>query len=175
MPPQDELLDIVDDNDEVIGTKRRSEVYAEGLSNFRVINAFVVNSKGEIWTPRRTAGKRIFPLCLDMSVGGHVESGESYDEAFRRETAEELNIDIDDVPYRILGHLTPEKDGVSALMNLYEISFDETPKFNPDDFSESFWLTPESLLERIKAGDKSKGDLPILLKFFLKLNRDSTA
>jgi len=74
----DEYLDLVDLQDSVIGRKLRSEVYAEHLSNFRVVNAFVLNSKGELWIPRRTADKRIFPLCLDMSVGGHVESGESY-------------------------------------------------------------------------------------------------
>ncbi|MDZ4286214.1 MAG: NUDIX hydrolase, partial [Candidatus Sungbacteria bacterium] len=65
----DEFLDIVDENDNVIGTKKRSEVYAEHLSNFRVVNAFVRNSKGELWIPRRSADKRIFPLCLDMSMG----------------------------------------------------------------------------------------------------------
>jgi isopentenyl-diphosphate delta-isomerase len=82
----DEILDLVDENDIVVASRPRSEIYAENLHNFRVINAFLVNGNGEIWTPRRTAHKRIFPLALDMSVGGHVESGETYDEAFARET-----------------------------------------------------------------------------------------
>jgi len=127
---QDEYLDLVDENDNVIGKKKRSEVYAEHLSNFRVVNAFVVNSKGEIWIPRRTANKRIFPLCLDISMGGHVESGESYENMLKRETQEELNIDIDKIPYRLLDHLTPQKDNVSAHMNVYEIKMDETPDYN---------------------------------------------
>ena len=66
----DEYLDLVNEKDEVIGKKLRSEVYAEGLSNFRVVNAFLVNSEGKLWLPRRGAHKRIFPLCLDMSMGG---------------------------------------------------------------------------------------------------------
>ncbi len=123
----DEYLDLVDSQDTVIGKKLRSEVYVNHLSNFRVINAFVVNSKGELWIPRRAADKRIFPLCLDMSVGGHVESGESYDEAFKRETNEELNIDVDYITYRFLGKLTPESDGVSAYMQVYEITLNEAP------------------------------------------------
>src|SRR3990167_1715083 len=97
MDPQvlsDEYLDLVDDNDIVIGKKKRSEVYAEHLSNFRVVNAFVINTKGELWIPRRAAHKRVFPLCLDMSMGGHVETGDSYEQAFARETREELNIDV---------------------------------------------------------------------------------
>ena len=77
----DEMLDLVDENDCVIGTARRSEVYAKELRNIRVVNAFVINSKGELWIPRRTAHKRSYPSCLDMSMGGHVESGETYEEA----------------------------------------------------------------------------------------------
>lgn len=68
--PQDEYLDLVDPDDKVIGRKKRSEIYAEHNTNFRVVNLFIVNSKGEIWFPRRTEHKRIFPLCLDMSMGG---------------------------------------------------------------------------------------------------------
>ena len=162
----DEYLDLVDENDNVVGKKKRSEVYAEHLSNFRVVNVFIVNSKGEIWIPRRTADKRIFPLCLDMSMGGHVESGETYEDALKRETQEELNIDIDKTPFRFLGHLTPLKDGVSAYENVYEVKMDETPNFNKNDFIEYFWLTPKALFERIANGEKTKNDLPKLVKIF---------
>lgn len=162
----DEFLDLVDENDNVIGKKKRSEVYEENLSNFRVVNVFIVNSKGEIWIPRRSADKRIFPMCLDMSVGGHVESGESYENALKRETEEELNIDTDKVSVRLLGHLTPQKDGVSAYMKVYEIKMDEVPDYNKSDFVEYFWLTPKALFERIAKGEKTKYDLPKLVKIF---------
>ncbi|MDO8551091.1 MAG: NUDIX hydrolase [bacterium] len=162
----DEYLDLVDENDNVVGKKKRSEVYAENLSNFRVVNAFVVNSKGEIWIPRRSADKRIFPLCLDMSMGGHVESGETYEDTLKRETHEELNIDTDKTQVRLLGHLSPQKDGVSANMNVYDIKMDEAPDYNKSDFVEYFWLTPKALFERIAKGDKTKGDLPKLVKIF---------
>ena len=162
----DEYLDLVNENDQVIGKKKRSEVYAEHLSNFRVVNAFVVNSKGEIWIPRRAANKRIFPLCLDMSMGGHVESGETYEQTLKRETQEELNIDTDKAQVRLLGHLTPKKDGVSAFMNVYEIKMEEIPDYNKDDFTEYFWLLPKALFAKIAQGEKTKGDLPILVKIF---------
>lgn len=162
----DEWLDLVDEQDNVIGRKLRSEVYAEGLSNFRVVNAFVVNARSELWIPRRGPNKRIFPNALDMSMGGHVESGETYDESFRRETAEELNIDIDKVPWKLLGACTPEADGMSAFMHVYEIRMDDAPSYNPDDFTGTEWLTPQALRARIAAGEKTKGDLPKLLERF---------
>lgn len=162
----DELLDLVNDNDEVIGTKLRSEVYAEGLKNFRAVNAMIVNDKGELWIPRRTEHKKIFPLGLDMSMGGHVESGEDYDETFRRETAEELNLDVDTVPTKLLGKLTPHEDGVSAFQQVYEINMNEAPNYNPQDFIEAYWLTPQALLDKLANGEKSKDDLPIIVKKF---------
>lgn len=162
----DEYLDLVDEDDQVIGKKLRSEIYTEGLSNFRVINAFIVNAKGEFWIPRRALTKRLFPLCLDTSVGGHVESGETYDEAFARETKEELSIDIRKVPHRLLGHLTPTTHKVSAYMNVYEIVWNDTPRYSLDDFIEYFWLMPQELFARIAEGEDVKSDLPKLVKIF---------
>lgn len=162
----DEYLDLVNEKDEVIGKKLRSEVYAENLSNFRVVNCFLRNSEGKLWIPRRTAKKRIFPLCLDVSMGGHVESGESYDEAFKRELGEELHLDADTVHWRVLGNLNPIEHSVSAYMRVYEIETDEAPDFNPDDFTEYFWLTPQALFLKISQGEKTKEDLPKLVKSF---------
>ncbi len=164
----DEFLDLVDDHDHVIGEKRRSEIYAEKLNNFRVVNVFIKNDKGELWIPRRTLEKKIFPLCLDMSMGGHVDSGETYEIALERELREELNIDITQVAVRYLGHLKPVKDRVSSFMKVYEIALNDVSDYNPSDFSEYFWLTPHALAKRISMGEKVKSDLPKLLeKFYL--------
>lgn len=161
----EELLDLVDTNDNVTGQMSRSDVHAQGLNNYRVVNAFIVNSKGELWIPRRTAHKKRFALHLDVGMSGHVSSGETYDESFHRESSEELGIDIDAVPHRLLGHLSPA-DGVGCFMQVYEIQTDETPKYNTDDFVESFWISPQALLNRITGGDVAKNDLPTLVKMF---------
>lgn len=162
---EEEMLDIVDDGDAVIGAQPR---YSFDGFNFRVINAFIVNKKGELWIPRRTETKRMFPLCLDVSVGGHVSSGETYDEAFKKEAREELNIDIDSVPYRLLGKLEPKKDMVSAFMQVYEIQLDEPPAFNKEDFVEYYWFTPKEFMQHLIKGEKVKGDLVTLVrKFYL--------
>ena len=164
----DEYLDLVNARDEVIGKKMRSEIFSEGLSNFRVVNAFLVNSKGQLWIPRRSPSKQLFPMGFDMSMGGHVESGEQYEQAFKRELAEELNIDADEVYWKLLGYLTPQVDFVSAFMKVYELSADVTPQFNHHDFTEGFWFFPAELIKRIEAGEPSKSDLPILVrKFYL--------
>ena len=162
----DEYLDLVNDSDQVIGKKKRSEVYMENLSNFRVVNAFIFNSKGELWLPRRTAEKKLFPLCLDMSIGGHVESGESYENALLREAKEELNINLIPSQFRLLGHLSPFAHQVSSFMNVYEIKMDNIPNYNHNDFIDYMLLTPKELVERIDKGELAKSDLIKLIKIF---------
>ncbi len=162
----EEILDVVDKDDNVIGQEYRSKLYKAGSTQFRVINAFVKNNRGQIWIPRRTAHKSLFPLCLDVSVGGHVSSGESYEEAFYREVEEEINLKRGEVNGRLLGHLKPHEAGVSAFMHVYEIQLNETPDYNRDDFVESFWLKPADVLTKIEQGDVAKGDLPKLLQIF---------
>lgn len=88
---KDEWLDLVDENDQVIDRMLRSEVMKKGLKNFRAVIGFIKNNKGQLWIPRRVKEKISFPLSLDMSVAGHVGVGETYDKAFRREAAEEIN------------------------------------------------------------------------------------
>ncbi len=161
----EEYLDLVNEHDEVIGSKLRKDVYAEGLTNIRYVNVFLRNSEGKLWIPRRTAHKAICPLHFDFSASGHVSSGESYDEAFAKEVHEELNIDINSVPHRTLEHITP-KSGIDRFMTVYEITSEETPVFNTDDFIEAFWLTPEEIIEKIQRGEKAKTDIPLLIKRF---------
>lgn len=161
-----EILDLVDLNDHVIGVMERGDVYAQKLTNFRVINVFLRNTDNKLFIPRRQLSKRLFPGRLDVSAGGHVSSGETYFEACKKELREELNIDLDSVQYSILGMLNPHNDSVSAFMTVYEIRTDVTPAYNPDDFSEHYWLTAEEVLVRLEQGDTSKGDLPKLLKKF---------
>jgi isopentenyldiphosphate isomerase len=164
---QDEWLDLVDENDNVIGRKLRSEVHAEKLHNYRAINVFIRNKRGELWIPRRTAHKQLYPLGLDFSCAGHVESGQTYEETLKKEVQEELNIDTDAVKVRFLGKTTPV-DGTSCFQMNYEIESDEAPSFNPDDFFEAYWLKPEAVIQKIEDGDIAKSSLaPLIRRYYL--------
>jgi isopentenyl-diphosphate delta-isomerase len=161
----DEYLDVVDDEDRVIGKRLRSQLYHEHASNFRVINAFIKNSKGQLWIPTRSPDKKLSPNALDFSVGGHVESGESYDAALQREAQEELALNAMQLGARLLGKLTPQ-DGVAAFMQVYEIITDKTPIYSATNFSSGEWMYPHELNARILRGTAVKSDLPIVLRRF---------
>lgn len=91
MNPSDEILDIVDENDEVIGQAPRGEATARGLRH-RCAFIEVRDAEGRIFVHRRTATKLVFPSHYDMFVGGVVGAGETYDEAALREAEEELGV-----------------------------------------------------------------------------------
>jgi 8-oxo-dGTP pyrophosphatase MutT (NUDIX family) len=156
-----EILDLVNDFDVVIGQIPRDDSWDKVARGgyLRVINAFVVNKQEQLFIPRRSSRKRMFPNGLDMSVGGLVQAGESYLQAFKRETLEELNLDVDALVWREVAYFSPVTTGLSAFMKVFEIELEETPKFNPDDFSGFFWLTPLELKARILSGDAAKDDL----------------
>ena len=159
-----ELINIVSEDDKIIGVEKRSIVHEKKL-NFRGVNAFIINAKGELWIPRRHPQKTLFPLHLDASVGGHVLAYESYDEAFARETKEETNIDIDAVPHKTIGRLTPYQHGTFVFMYVYAIYQNEEPIYNKKDFVEAYWLYPTQLLQLIEDGEKAKEDLPIIIRY----------
>ncbi|MEU4498393.1 NUDIX domain-containing protein [Streptomyces sp. NPDC023998] len=91
MTPAEEILDIVDENDEVIGQAPRGEAYARGMRH-RCVFIQARDAQGRIFVHRRTATKLVFPSQYDMFVGGVVGAGESYDAAALREAEEELGV-----------------------------------------------------------------------------------
>lgn len=168
-PETDEFLDIVNENDEVIRSEPRSKVYKERNAYFRVVNAFIRNDQGQLWIPTRSATKELFPNALDFSMGGHVQSGESYDDAFMRETEEELGFRPDKIAYRLLGKLSPLRHGVAAFMQVYEISSNDDPHYNLNDYTGGSWLSPQDVLNKISQGVPAKEpDLRIALETLYK-------
>lgn len=91
MNPSDEILDIVDENDVVVGRAPRGEATARGLTH-RCVFIEARDADDRIFVHRRTATKLVFPSHYDMFVGGVVGAGESYDEAALREAEEELGV-----------------------------------------------------------------------------------
>ncbi|QES50891.1 NUDIX hydrolase [Streptomyces venezuelae] len=91
MSASDEVLDVVDREDRVVGQARRAEVYAEGLIH-RCVFVLARDERGRVFVHRRTGSKLVFPSHYDMFVGGVLGTGEGYAEAALREAGEELGV-----------------------------------------------------------------------------------
>lgn len=86
-----EQLPVVDQRDRLIATASRATVHQKHCLH-RAAHILVFNSNGELLIQKRAPDKDRYPGYWDISVGGHVHVGESYESAARRELLEELSI-----------------------------------------------------------------------------------
>lgn len=88
---EDHLQDVVDQNDKVIGKTTKTNKFEKELITRNVV-AFITDKDGKFITVKRSALKKSFPNLLDLAACGHVQCGESYQAAIKREIKEELGI-----------------------------------------------------------------------------------
>ncbi|MBP6869802.1 NUDIX domain-containing protein [Candidatus Babeliales bacterium] len=165
---EDELLDIVDEHDQVIGVLPRSVAYQQNkLACLRAVWLLIKNEEGKFWIPRRCAKKISSPSSLDGSTVGHVSSGETYEQAMLREVREELNLDISGMPYRVIGKLTPQTGSISFI-EVFElqVSNNFVIDYNKEDFSEFYWLSSQEIIQKYNDGEKIRKTLVAIMKIF---------
>jgi len=91
MKPDDEIVAIVDEKNNVIGAESRSTMRSKGLI-YRASYILVFNSKEQIFVQKRTLTKDVYPGYYDVATGGVVLAEETYEESAERELEEELGI-----------------------------------------------------------------------------------
>lgn len=95
-----ERFPIVDEEGRVVGAATRGECHNGSKLLHPVVHLHVFNSRGEVYLQKRPEWKDIQPGKWDTSVGGHIDYGETPEQALVREVAEELGI-TDFVPERV--------------------------------------------------------------------------
>ena len=91
MSEYDEIFDVVDSEDMVIGKASRLQVHNNDLMH-RSVHILVFNSTGSLFLQKRAMIKDESPGLWDSSAAGHVESGEDYISCAKRELNEELSL-----------------------------------------------------------------------------------
>lgn len=87
-------MDILDAEGEKTGeSKSYDEAHRVGLIH-RTVHVWFLNSKNELLLQKRSANKRAYPDNWDISAAGHISAGQTSLEAAKRETEEELGVDL---------------------------------------------------------------------------------
>ncbi|MBP9765144.1 NUDIX domain-containing protein [Candidatus Babeliales bacterium] len=167
----DEILDLVDEQDCVVQTMPRLQVYNQNLcSQMRSVWLIIKNQHGQMWIPRRSWNVDRLPGHLDGSVSGHVLAGETYEQALVRETMEEVGLQLQPGSYSFLGKLTPQAHNTFCFASVYEMLVDAAPEnWNRHDIADWYWLTPQELMIRCQQGDKFKDTLPVIMHYFYNI------
>lgn len=87
-----EKFPIVDEEGCVVGSATRGECHNGSRLLHPVVHLHVFNTAGDIYLQKRPEWKDIQPGKWDTAVGGHMDYGETPEEALRREVREELGI-----------------------------------------------------------------------------------
>lgn len=141
----EEIFDIVNERDEVVGQATRAEVHAQGLMH-RAVHVLVFNRRGEVFLQKRSLSKDRSPGLWDSSASGHVDSGESYDACAVRELREEIGLKIPKPPKRLFKLAACEETDHEHVW-VYRCVADGPMTLHPQEIERGEWVAPEKVTQ----------------------------
>jgi len=146
-----EFFDIVDEADSIVGTASRDECHRARLIH-RSVYIVLVNSRGELLIQRRSMSKDLYPGFFTGSATGHVDHGETYDEAAKRELLEELGVEA---PLEKVCKFKSFSDVEREVSTLYVCRYEGEVQPDPREVTETRFVPVEEI-----AGDLAYGRRP---------------
>lgn len=145
-----EYFPLVNEEGKTIGKATRKECHSGSKMLHPVVHLHIFNDNGDLYLQKRSMRKDIQPGKWDTAVGGHIDYGESVEEALRREVREELGV-TDFSPIKITSYIFEsaiEKELVNTFRTVYNGPF----KPDPEELDGGrFWAIDE-ILESIGKG-----------------------
>ena len=141
----DEIFDVVNHRDEVIGQAPRREVHRTGLKH-RAVHVLIFNARGEVFLQKRSMTKDTFPGAWDSSASGHLDTKEDYDACALREVCEELGVTLTTVPRR---HLRIEacRETGQEFVWVYECRHEGPFALHPGEIERGGWFSPDAVTQ----------------------------
>ena len=143
----EEIFDVVNDRDEVVGQSPRGEVHRRGLLH-RAVHVLVFNSRGQVFLQKRSMNKDRQPGLWDSSASGHVDSGEDYDACSVRELREEIGLRLEGGPKRLF-KIAAGQDTDQEFVWVYRGDAEGPFELNPAEIERGAWFAPDEVTPRI--------------------------
>lgn len=137
---KEEVFDVVNERDEVIGQRPRSEVHRLGLMH-RAVHVLVFNAAGQVFLQQRSMKKDRQPGLWDSSASGHVDSGEDYDACAVRELGEEIGLELQTAPRRLF-KLAASAETDREHVWVYRCEAEGPFRLHPEELERGDWYAP---------------------------------
>ena len=157
-----EVLEVVDGEDRVIGTERRGIIHARGLMH-RSAQVLLFNSAGRLFLQKRSENKDEFPGLWDSSAAGHLNPGESYRACALRELEEELGIRHTGPLIRLFKIPASSETGYEHC-TVFRCVSDSPLMLQPEEVDEGKWLGPDEMDDWVAT--KAVGLTPAILRIW---------
>ena len=155
-----EYLDVVNDNDEVVGEISRRDLYTKLLTH-RIVHVLVFNKKEELALQLRSNKMSYRPLHWSTSAGGHVQKGESYEQAAKRELKEECGIDGD--LELLFKEMYTGEQGVRKFLGTFKLIVNESFDYKNDEVDRIEFFSIDKIKEMILSGEKIHPELKFII------------
>ena len=177
---QEEIFDLVDENDRVIGQTTRGEVHKNKNLIHRSVGVAVFNKRGELFLQQRSETKDMDPLLWDISCGGHVKAENLintnkpiiqssnkqinkysnnpmtiYEETAHRELLEELGVDL---PLKFVDKYICQTPEETEMVMLFKSYHNGPFKLNKKEIITGRFFSKKDLKKALKTGKIKIGD-----------------
>lgn len=136
-----EIFPIVDEQGRTVGKATRGECHSGSKLLHPVVHLHLFDSAGRLYLQRRPEWKDIQPGKWDTAVGGHVDYGESVEQALLREAREELGIKVDNPEF--IASYVFESEREKELVNVFKLVTDTPPTPSDELDGGRFWTAAE--------------------------------
>ena len=141
---KEEWFPLVNEVGEMIGKATRKECHSGSKLLHPVVHLHLFNEAGELYLQKRSMTKDIQPGKWDTAVGGHMDYGETVEEALRREVREELG--VTDFEPQFMTRYVFESAVEKELVNTFRTTYSGTITPDPSELEEGrFWKQSEIL------------------------------
>lgn len=145
----EEMFDLVNEEGEVIGQAPRSRCHGDPSLLHQVAHVFVINDENELALQLRPSHKKIQPDRWDTSVGGHLDSGETPEQAAYREMKEELGVEA---PLELLYRYVWRTEIESELVYTYLCKYSGELHPHPTELAEARWWKSDEIEGNLGSG-----------------------
>ena|SRR5438067_1572423 len=144
----EEIFDVVDERDQVVGRASRNEVHRDGLMH-RATHVLVFNARGEVFLQKRSQIKDRQPGLWDSSASGHLDSGEQYDACAVRELHEELGLQLN-APLTRLFKVAASPETDQEHVWVYRCEAEGPFELNSEEIERGGWFSPDQVTQWMK-------------------------
>ncbi len=143
----EEILDVVDESNEVIGQEQRSVIHEKELRH-RAVHVLLVNGRSELLIQQRSRLKDQLPGKWGSSAAGHLDAGEDYETCARRELGEELGIsaaECEILELKMVGEVEAGPENGFEFVRFYLGVYSGALRTRANEVEATLWIGQEDM------------------------------
>jgi isopentenyldiphosphate isomerase len=137
----DEVFDVVDASNRVVGRERRSVIHAKGLLH-RAAHLLWLRDDGALCLQRRSYRKDSCPGLISTSCAGHLDAGEDYLAAMVRELREENGVRVEPAGLERIDAAPAHPDLGNEFVEVFLLRGDHPFRIHAPEVDALLWRSP---------------------------------